>query len=290
MNELRDLARRLLSDGTVKAVVGYEEGPRGVRPVFVTTADEADELIFDPRSVQNLVTFLNPRRPHVKRLGKLAVVVKACDARAAAGLLRESQLKRDDVVLIGVRCGGVVQDPAGPAQLTADTVAPRCGTCATRVPTLADHVVGPELPAPPVQGSEDQSMARLDALSHAERWAFWMAELERCVRCNACREVCPLCFCERCVQDKTEPQWIESSPHVRGNLSWHLTRALHLAGRCSTCGECTRACPAGIPLNLLNRQAARTVATRFGYVVSDDPGVAAPVGAFRQDDAQEFIR
>ena len=290
MNELRDLAKKLLTDGTVKVVLGYEQGPRGVRPLFATRVEDTERLIFDPRCVQNLVTFLNPRRAHLKRLGKMAVVVKACDARAAAGLLRESQLKRDDVVLIGVRCGGVVGDPAGDATLTADTVAPRCGTCPSRVPTLADHVVGPELPAPPVNASEDEWMARLDAMSHADRWAFWMGELERCVRCNACREVCPLCFCERCVQDKSQPQWIESSPHVRGNLSWHLTRALHLAGRCSGCSECARACPAGIPLNLLNRQAARTVATRFGAVVGDDPNVPAPVGTFRQDDAEEFIR
>ena len=290
MNELRDLARKLLGEGSVKAVLGYEQGPRGMRPVFVTRADDADKLVFDARCVHNLATFLNPRRPHVRRLGKLAVVVKACDARAVAGLLRETQLKRDDVVLIGVRCGGVGLSAEGPTTLTADTVAPRCGSCASRVPALADHVVGPELPAPPVNRSEDEWMERLDGRDHAERWAFWMGEFERCVRCNACREVCPLCFCERCIQDKSQPQWIESSPHLRGNLSWHLTRALHLAGRCATCGECTRACPAGIPLNLLNRQAARTVATRYGYVVGDDPGVPAPIGAFRHDDAEEFIR
>ena len=91
-------------------------------------------------------------------------------------------------------------------------------------------------------------------MAPAQRWSFWEEELSRCVRCHACREVCPLCFCERCVADKTQPQWIESSPHGRGNLAWHLTRAMHLAGRCVGCGECTRACPAGIPLGLLNRR------------------------------------
>ena len=98
-----------------------------------------------------------------------------------------------------------------------------------------------------------------------------------------------MCFCERCVADKTQPQWIESSPHPRGNLAWHVTRALHQAGRCVDCGECQRACPADIPLGLLNRKLARVVAERFDYRPTDDPSVAAPIGAFRKDDAQEFI-
>jgi len=92
------------------------------------------------------------------------------------------------------------------------------------------------------------------------------------------------------VADKTQPAWIESSPHGRGNLAWHLTRAIHQAGRCVACGECQRACPADIPLGLLNKKLAHVVAERFGYRAGDDPAVPAPVGAFRLDDAQEFIR
>jgi len=34
MKELQDLARKLLNDGTVKVVIGYEEGARGVRPAY----------------------------------------------------------------------------------------------------------------------------------------------------------------------------------------------------------------------------------------------------------------
>ncbi|HUK14620.1 MAG TPA: hypothetical protein VLW17_15080 [Thermoanaerobaculaceae bacterium] len=288
MKELRDLARTLLADGAVKVVIGYEEGPRGVRPAFITRPEHAERLIFDARCTHCLPAYLSPRRTHVAALGKPAVVVKGCDARAVAGLIREAQLAREDVVVIGVRCGGVTGDPTV-AELASGTVAPRCDACDAREPKLADHVVGPALPAPPASDQPDM-LARLEGMSAAERWEFWQEAFSRCVRCNACRQACPMCFCERCVADKTQPAWIESSPHGRGNLAWHLTRAIHQAGRCVACGECQRACPADIPLGLLNKKLAHVVAERFGYRAGDDPAVPAPVGAFRLDDAQEFIR
>lgn len=290
MRELRELAKRLLAEGTVNVVIGWEEGPRGARPAFVTLPEDAERLVFDSRSVHNLATYLNPRRAQVRRLGRPAVVVKGCDARAVAGLIRETQLKREDVVLIGVRCGGVVECPDGPAELTAETVARRCVDCDNREPALCDHLVGEAQPAPPAREGLGARVSALDAMPQHERWAFWTSELSRCVRCHACREVCPLCFCERCVADKTAPQWIESSPHLRGNLAWHVTRALHLAGRCVGCGECERACPATIPLALINRKLQQVVAERYHVTVSDDPAVPAPIGAFRLDDPQEFIQ
>jgi formate dehydrogenase subunit beta len=288
MNELRELARRLLGEGTVKVVIGYEEGPRGVRPAMITDPAQAERLVFDARCVHNLATYLNPRRPHLARLGKPAVVVKGCDARAVAGLIRESQLKREDVVVIGVRCGGVVRDPTMKSELSPETVSPRCGHCASREPKLFDHLLGALPPAPPGPAGDDP-VARLEQMPVAERWAFWKEELSRCVRCHACREVCPMCFCSTCVADKSRPQWIETSATPRANLSWQLTRVMHMAGRCAGCGECTRACPSDIPLSLILAHVARHVDRRFGYQVGDDPGVPAPIGAFKTDDSQEFI-
>ncbi len=290
MQELRDLARKLLADGTVGVVIGYEEGPRGARPAFVTDAADAGRLVFGPRCVQNLATYLSPRRSHLRKLGKKAVVVKGCDARSVAGLIREKQVARDEVVLIGVRCGGVLRCEKGKdEELTAETVADRCARCDCPEPHLVDHLVGDPLPAPPVATRRAERIAEIETMSPDERWDYWTRELERCVRCHACREVCPMCFCERCVADKSVPQWIESSPHGRGNLAWHLTRALHQAGRCSDCGECERACPADIPLGLLNRKLAQVVEERYAFRVTDDPAVPAPVGSYKLDDAQEFI-
>lgn len=289
MNALQELAGRLLAEEEAQVVIGWEEGPQGVRPSFVRRPEDAARLLFDARCTQNLVAYLSPRRAHVAGLGRPAIFVKGCDARAVAGLLREGQLRREDLVVVGVRCGGVLADPTSAADLTEETMAPRCAGCTAREPRLADHLVGEAVPDPPSSSRRDARIDELDSASAEQRWQLWEAELGRCVRCHACREACPLCFCERCVADKTEPQWIESSPHGRGNFAWHVTRALHLAGRCADCGECERACPLEIPLGLLNRKLARVVAGRFDFHASDDPAVPAPIGAYRLDDPQEFI-
>jgi ferredoxin len=289
MKELQDLARQLLSEKKVQVVIGWEEGPRGPRPAFITSPEEAGRLIFDTGCVHNLATYLNPRRKHLSRLGRAAVVIKGCDARAVAGLVRETQLKREDLVVIGVRCGGVKASAGAAEPLSQDNVADRCASCESREPRFVDHLVGELPPAPPASTRRTERIAALEALAPQERWDFWQNELSRCVLCHACREVCPMCFCERCVADKTEPQWIESSAHPRAIFAWHVTRALHQAGRCVDCGECQRACPADIPLGLLNKKLAEVVAGRFAYRATDDPGIPAPIGAYKLDDAQEFI-
>ncbi len=289
MQELRILARKLLEENQVRAIVGYEAYRRGVRPAFVTDLRQCDSLVFDHRCVHNLAVYLSPGRTHVVSLGRLAVVIKGCDARSIAGLIRENQLKREDVVLIGVRCGGVVTDPCNPGDLNSRNLAQRCVRCNCREPGIADYLVGEIGPAPKAVNSRDARLAEMESMSVADRLTLWTDLLSRCTRCYACRQVCPMCYCERCITDKTEPAWIESSAHPRGNYAWHITRAMHLAGRCVDCGECERACPSQIPLGFLNRKVARIVQDRYGYTVTDDPLQQTPMGSFRLDDGGEFI-
>jgi formate dehydrogenase (coenzyme F420) beta subunit len=289
VTELQDLAHKLLDEGTVQVVIGWEDSRRGARPVTITDAEDASRLIFDSRCVHNLATYLNPRRSQVRALGKPAVVVKGCDTKAVAALLRESQFERDEVVLIGVRCGGVVKDPTSDGVLTEETTAPRCVACDVREPRLADYIVGEAQPEPPQNTSLDEMVAKLDAMTPDERLEFWTAQMEKCTRCYACRQACAICTCDRCVVDKTVPQWIERAPHARGNFSWHLIRALHHAGRCVECGECERACPAGIPLMLLNRKVQQIVAESFDFTATDDLDAVQPIGDFLADDHEDFI-
>jgi ferredoxin len=98
-----------------------------------------------------------------------------------------------------------------------------------------------------------------------------------------------MCFCVQCIADRNRPQWIDCSPTPRGNVAWHMTRALHQAGRCVDCLECERACPEGIPLGLLGRHVAQVVERRFGYRTCADPAIPSPMGMYRSEDEEEFI-
>lgn len=137
------------------------------------------------------------------------------------------------------------------------------------------------------------NFAALDSflqLAPAERMAWWIQELDRCVKCYACRAVCPMCYCERCIAEKNRPQEISPSATLEGNFAWHIARAFHQAGRCVGCGECTRACPAGISLNLLNATLARAALEQFNYRAGAERGAETLIGHYSLQDKEDFIR
>jgi coenzyme F420-reducing hydrogenase delta subunit len=267
---LRESAARLLRDGTVKVVIGY--GERG--PVFVTRPEDAALLVWNESCFANLTTYL--KRKEVRALGKPAVVLKGCDERALVVLEKESQVERREVLTIGVRCHGMGQ--------------PKCAACDTREPRFADEIIADGGPPPAPTADRYAALDVLLGMSSEERMSFWTAEFDRCLKCYACRQVCPMCYCERCLADKNRPQAVETSPHRKGNFAWHLSRAIHLAGRCVGCDECTRACPAGIDLRLLNLALARAAESRFGYRAGMDPAAEPLVGAYSLNDREDFIR
>lgn len=280
--ELRAAAARLLESGEVAVVIGHTQGslPGQMVPAFVTSAADAGMLEWNDRCVNNLATYL-PRALKQRPGKRVAVVLKSCDGRALAGLLRENQVKREDVVVIGAACHGT---------WNGEQLASKCYACTEAVTPLADVTVGRASAergvAPDPRAAQ---MSALQALPAGERWDFWQSEFDRCIRCYACRAVCPLCYCETCITDKTRPQWIPASHGGAGNTAWNLTRAMHLAGRCIDCDECARACPADIRLDLLNRAVAVDIADRFGYTATADPAVAAPLTTFSPDDPDGFL-
>jgi coenzyme F420-reducing hydrogenase delta subunit/ferredoxin len=267
---LRETCRRLLAEGKVKVVIGY--GRRG--PVFVTRPEDAAQLVWNDHCLANLTVYL--KRKEIRALGRPAIVVKGCDERALVVLEKESQIDRKEMHVLGMACQGM-----GEA---------KCETCDVHVPRFADEVMGDADKQPVEAGARWKSLESLLALPPAGRMAYWAGEFERCVKCYACRQVCPMCYCERCLVEKNRPTEIEPSATVKGNFDWHIVRAFHLAGRCVGCDECTRACPAGIDLRLLNLSLAKAAEEHFAYRAGMDPKAEAMIGAYSLQDKENFIR
>ena len=79
----------------------------------------------------------------------------------------------------------------------ADVLAERCINCKSKKHVAYDELIGEE--GDVVDSNRFDEVARLEAMTADERYAFWQNELSKCIRCNACRDACPACTCEKCV-------------------------------------------------------------------------------------------
>ena len=286
-------AGRILAEGEVTAIVGYSSARRkgSTQPIVITAAADAAKLIFTAACVNNLAVYLTKAKKEIPKAGKIGIVVKGCDLKALTGLIGESQLKREDLYLIGVPCAGMLGSTVQPAtELTADTIAPKCTECEAHLPTGCDFVPLQTPVTPELEQKYATEIARLEALTPAERWAYWKEQFSKCIKCYACRQVCPFCFCEQCLCDRNKPQMVETTARPAGNTAWHVVRAMHLAGRCAGCAECERVCPMDIPLNLLNRKMAKELKELYDYEAGFDVLDKGPLNSYTDKDDQSFIK
>ncbi len=307
---VREKAKALLASGDVKLVIGHARGttPYRARPFFATSADDAEQLIHDITCANNLAVYVN------KPEEKVAVIAKGCDARSLVTIYAEGQADRENLVIVGVPCEGkldeerllakldsaprqiesvreegdevVVAGPSGEVRLARDEVImPACTWCRARTPAVYDDLLGEEIPPRP-EADTYADLTELDAMSAQERAAFWREQLSRCIRCYACRNACPSCFCPECFVDAYHPQWaLRGGGQFGGNWMFHMGRAQHLAGRCAACGNCERACPVGIPLMLLNRWMEREVKQQFGYLAGMEAEPRQLAALFRKGES-----
>lgn len=291
---IRVEAQRILSEGEVTAVIGYATARRkgSAQPIVITDAADAGKLIFTPACVNNLAVYLTKAKKDIHHGGKIGIIVKGCDLKALAGLMGESQLKRENLHLIGVPCVGVLGSTMQPsAELSTATIASKCCECDVHMPAGCDFIPAVALPdGPQLDEKYSVEIARLEALTPAERWAYWKEQFAKCIKCYACRQVCPFCFCEQCLCDRNKPQMVDLTPRPSGNTAWHIVRAMHLAGRCAGCAECERVCPMDIPLNLLNRKMAKELKELYDYESSLEVQEKGPLNSFAEKDDQSFIK
>ncbi len=282
IQQIRYKARDLLESGTVKGVIGYERASDGLtaRPFFAYAPAAVEKLIFDQTCTHNLVRYLLNRKGE-----KMAVVVKPCDSRTINLLLNEGQIKRDMVFIIGVTCPGMVEvDWNG----KDDTLQARCQTCRLTEPVVSDFLARQEHPVERQKGEPYLDVQEMEGKPAATRRAFWLEQFKRCIRCYACRQVCPGCYCPQCFVEQLDPLWVGVRIAPNENELWQITRAFHLAGRCVGCDECERVCPVNIPLSLLNRKLEKEVKELFDFQVGLNPEEQPPFATFKKEEKLGF--
>jgi ferredoxin len=283
-----DMPEQAVDRAAIHCFIGYEEGTRGrVRPAFIYEAQDVDRLIWDDRCSHNLTTYLSQGVNPTQRgetYSRVGILVKPCDSRSLNVLFHERQLDRERTYVIGLTCGGVKVDGVIPE---------RCRQCSERVPVVYDLVIGEVPRTRDVRALDDQGYAdvrQVEAMSPRERLAFWTGAFDRCIRCYACRQACPVCYCadpggpSECVAEQLNPSWMSIAIDLSQKRFFHVMRAYHLAGRCSGCNACEEACPMGIPLSLLNRKVAKELETLFGYRTGQDAETRPPLATFRKDE------
>jgi ferredoxin len=167
-----------------------------------------------------------------------------------------------------------------------DLLLEKCANCKSKKHVAYDELLGEE--GEVIDSNRFDEVERIERMSADERFEFWQNELSKCIRCNACRDACPACTCEKCVFDNPNSGVEVKSPaNSFEEKLFHIIRAFHVAGRCTDCGECSRACPQNIPLHLLNRKFIKDINHFYGaYQAGSEVGQRGSLVNYSTDDVE----
>lgn len=320
MQEIINRAKELLADGTVVRVLGWRIGdlPYNPEPSYFETAEDLEaNFVYNGFCGANLSKYMIEGS---KLEGKTLVFLKPCDTYSFNQLIKENRVVRDKAYIIGIGCKGKLDvekikaqgikgilsirgaEYDGPADtLTVETLygektvpykdamLERCHVCKGKDHMIYDELLGESTDTKDADRFEE--VRRIEAMSPEEKFAYFQSELSKCIRCNACRNVCPACSCRKCVFDSTK---FDSAQKANVDSfeekMFHIIRAFHVAGRCTDCGECSHVCPQGIPLHLFNRKFIKDIDEFYGeYQAGADAESKGPLTSFTFNDVEPGV-
>ncbi len=304
-------AKEILDSGKADRVIGWKKGDfyYDVSPATFTK-DNLDGFVYNSFCGANLSKYLVGE---CKKEGKIAIFLKPCDSYSFNQLVTEHRIDRDRIWVVAIECQGKldvnklyakgidgitdIEEDGDTLKIKTiygdETVARgeamllKCTTCKSKVHAVSDEsIILNEMK----DHADDRFKAveELEAMTAEERYAFWKKELSKCIRCNACRNVCPACTCTSCVFDNNKSGIAgKANSDTFEEKLFHIIRSYHVAGRCTDCGECTRVCPQNIPLHLINRKYIKDINVNYGeYQAGAEVNAHNPLVAYKTDDVE----
>lgn len=309
---IRETVKKLLEEKKVDLIIGYTKGSIPLRsgPCFITDASQTDMLVWNQSCDLNLAKYLAKNDDR-----KIGIISKGCVGRAIVHLIVEKQLNKENITIIGIPCEGVlnrakIMVEIGDKEIIEaniednkiiikgkdfnktlplqDYINQLCITCHYKIPPISDIIIGNKKPEKPSK-DDFKDLNKIESKSSNDKMEYFKKELNRCIRCYACREACPMCYCSLCFIDQNKPVWFGKTADISDNFIFHMIRAFHVAGRCVSCGACSSVCPMGIDLNFITRKLEKIVKERFDFESGINLEAPPPMGTHKFDDKQEFM-
>ena len=310
--KIKETALKLLKENRVDTFIGYKEGTVAMmnEPVLVTDPDKVDQLYWDSFCGLNLCNYLT------KRTDKIGIVANGCNSRNIVTHIIENQIKREQLYIVGIPCEGMIDHRAVIRAVKYKEVLDikenggkflvkgadfeetfekkkflqgNCATCTHRNPVIHDEILGD--PVEEQTGVEPfKDVKKIEEMDPAKKQAFFTGLISRCIRCYACRNSCPLCYCPICFVDESTPQWVGKSSDPTDTMTFHFLRAYHCAGRCTDCGACERVCPMGISMRQFTKKLNKDCQDLFSWEAGLTLDQRPPLDVYRPDDYNDFIK